>query len=98
MPSTGFHAGGVEVDHGDRVGIVERDVGDVVHGIDGDRVRSRAISRTGVAGHADRQPKVDRPHLRVAGRVDHRDAVAIGVGDQQVLAPESHTSRVQTGR
>ena len=29
--------------------------------------------------------------------VDHRDAVVIGIGDQQVLAPEGHAGRVVAG-
>ena len=95
---TGFpHPCRSEVDHGDRVGVVKRDVGDVVLGIDGDRVRPGAIGRLAFAGHADGQPKVDRPHHLVDGRVDHGDAVAIGIGDQQVLAPEGHAGRVQAG-
>ena len=44
-----------EVDHRDRVGIVKRDVGNAVLGIDGDRVRRGAIGRLAFAGHSDRQ-------------------------------------------
>ncbi len=61
----------VQVDHGDRVGVVKRDVGDIVHGIDGDRVRPGAVGWF-VSGHADRQPKVDRPHHFVDDRCRSR--------------------------
>ena len=89
---TGVVARLAEVDHRDRVGIVKRDVGNAVLGIDGDRVRRGAIGRLALAGHSDRQPKVDRPHHFVGSRVDHRNAVAIGIGDQQGL-PDRTPSR-----
>ena len=96
---TGFFAPLAEVDHRDRVGIVKRDVGNASLAIDGDRVRRGAIGRClAFAGHSDRQPKVDRPHHLVGGRVDNRDGVAIGIGDQQVPSVERHPGRVQTGR
>src|SRR5208337_509756 len=87
---------GVEVNHGHRVGIVKRYVANVVHGIDRDRVRPR--TNDGSTGHFNRQPKVNRLHHLVRGRVDHRDAVAIGIGDQEVLPVQRHTRRVQTDR
>ena len=85
-----------EVDHRDRVGIVKRDVGNV--SVDGDRVRRGAIGWLALAGHSDRQPKVDRPRHLVLGRIDNRESVAIGIGDQQVFSVERHPGRVQTGR
>ena len=45
-----------EAKNGNRVGIVERDVGKVVHRVDCDRVRPHTNV---VTGHADRQPKLD---------------------------------------
>ena len=88
----------VKVDDRDRVGIVKRDVGGVLRGIDSDRVRPCAVRRCPVSGHADRQPKVDPPYLPVDGRIDHRNAVVIGIGDQQVLAPEGHAGRMVADR
>ena len=98
MPRTGFVAPSAQVDHPDRVGIVKRDVGDAFRGIHGDRVRRGAVGRFAFAGYSDRQPKVDRPHHLVGGRVDHRDGVAIGIRDQQGSPVQRHPSRVQTGR
>ena len=85
---------GVEVDDGNGVGVVERDVRNVVPGINGDRVRSGAGAWMKVAALADRQTEIDLPHFPVVARVDNRNAVAIGIGDQQIFAPESHTGRM----
>ncbi len=84
----------VEVYHSDGVGMVERDVGDVLGLIDGDRVRLPAIGWTFLTGDCDGQPKVNRLHHLVGLHVDHRDGVAIGIRDQQMLAPDGHAGRV----
>src|SRR5208337_2095773 len=86
-----------EVDYGDRIRVVERNVGEFLGGVDGNGVRTRAIGWLPFAGHADRQPEVDLPQFSVTGSVDHGKAVAISVGNQEILAPESHAGRVQAG-
>ena len=53
----------VEVDNCDGVGVVECDIGDVVPGIDGDRVRTGAVDRFVFSRNADRQPEADLAHF-----------------------------------
>ena len=86
-----------EGDHRDRVGVIQRDVSKAIHGVDGNRVRRSAVGRT-LAGHSDRQRKVDSPRYHVGSCVDYRDGVAISVGNQQVLSVERHPGRVQPRR
>src|ERR1019366_8826313 len=86
-----------QVNYGDCVGIVERNVGNVVLFIDGDRVWPGTVGGFAVARHTDRKPKVYLTNRFVGGRVDDREGVAIGIGDQQAIAPEGHTRWVETG-
>ena len=88
----------MEIDHSDRVGVIKRDVGNVSPGIDGDRVGARAVGRFLFAGHPDRKPEVDLTHHLVGVRVNHRNAVVIGIGDQQIVVPERHTRWVMARR
>ena len=82
----------------DSVGIVERNIGNIILFIDGDRIRAGAVSRIFFAGNRDRETKIDGISYRVAGRVDDREAVAISIGDQQVLSVERQSGGVVTGR
>ncbi len=86
-----------EVDDGDGVGVVERDVGHAGVLVDGDRGGRRAVRAVLLPRRQRRQLQVDQADDAAEIRVDHRDGVVVGVGDQQVRPEQRHPGRVQPG-